>query len=359
MVELDAIAVSTGSLTLVGAIVENTQHGPRRIRLTNQTGGTVLAPQQSDVPATSWTEQGVAVDVPAGASCAVGYATPVDPVDQPLSVDEVTRVPESAGNSQRHGPAKESTASNAIVRTLGIPSRTFDISPVETADRQARRSSAPDYHPGMMTDDDVESSPNHLPNPGSTGERGETARGAGVTERDDPAGAGTTATDERTAQPPIVTPPPQSVTEEVASGCPIQDTRHIDTATSNPPSHSSSDTQDADGTNPSNGANDHDGTDVAGSDPANPIESTGIVAPHFLEESTRRIKRAEDLAAARDLEQAAERVDAIGGLSGVKTLADRLERDAADLAEVARRAETLAERAEAVDLPVDVLSRLA
>lgn len=72
----------------------------------------------------------------------------------------------------------------------------------------------------------------------------------------------------------------------------------------------------------------------------------------------RRIGRAERLAGATVLEAAAALEDA-GGLATVERLPTALDADATALRALAARAERLADRAEAADVPVDALRRLA
>lgn len=72
-----------------------------------------------------------------------------------------------------------------------------------------------------------------------------------------------------------------------------------------------------------------------------------------------RLETAEDLAAASSVEEAAAAVDRAGGIGAVRRLQDQLREDRAALARLDRRCSQARERAEAVDVPVEGLARLA
>jgi hypothetical protein len=79
----------------------------------------------------------------------------------------------------------------------------------------------------------------------------------------------------------------------------------------------------------------------------------------WLDGVTQRVADADRLAGATSVDEAIEAIDAVGGPEEVRTLPDRLAADRAALTAVAERCATLADRAEAVDLPVETLARLA
>ncbi|MBV0925573.1 hypothetical protein KTS45_15305 [Halomicroarcula limicola] len=79
----------------------------------------------------------------------------------------------------------------------------------------------------------------------------------------------------------------------------------------------------------------------------------------WLAEMTRRVDRAEALAAAETLREATTAVGDAGGLAEVRALANAAERDERRLRAVAARAETLADRRAAAGVPVETLARLA
>lgn len=72
-----------------------------------------------------------------------------------------------------------------------------------------------------------------------------------------------------------------------------------------------------------------------------------------------RLAAGETLSTATRVDTATTAVERLGGLDGVRELEGELADEAARLRTVATRAETLADRAEAVELPVDTLERLA
>jgi hypothetical protein len=79
----------------------------------------------------------------------------------------------------------------------------------------------------------------------------------------------------------------------------------------------------------------------------------------WLERVAGRVEQAEQLAAAETLPEATDAMHTVGGIDGAKTLETELEADAATLAAVAERAETLASRAGAVTVPLQQYERLA
>jgi hypothetical protein len=78
----------------------------------------------------------------------------------------------------------------------------------------------------------------------------------------------------------------------------------------------------------------------------------------WLDEAERRVERGERLSAG-SLSEATAVLTEAGGVDAVADLPDRLARDARTLRALARRASVLATRAEAVDVPVESLRRLA
>jgi hypothetical protein len=79
----------------------------------------------------------------------------------------------------------------------------------------------------------------------------------------------------------------------------------------------------------------------------------------WLTECERRLDRAETVADATSVPAATEAVAAAGGLHAVQELVATVDDDAAALAAVERRVADLRERADAVDVPLDSLERLA
>ncbi len=72
-----------------------------------------------------------------------------------------------------------------------------------------------------------------------------------------------------------------------------------------------------------------------------------------------RLETAEELAAASSVEGAAVAVEQAGGIGAVRRLQERIEEDRTTLARLDRRCSRARERAEAVDVPVEGLARLA
>jgi len=103
--------------------------------------------------------------------------------------------------------------------------------------------------------------------------------------------------------------------------------------------------------------------DPSGNPPVDRPDTAGEPLPddvaRWLDTVSRRVDRAERLADAESLDEAAEAVRAAGGLDGVETVAARGSVDERCLRAVARRAERLADRRAAATVPVDTLARLA
>jgi hypothetical protein len=79
----------------------------------------------------------------------------------------------------------------------------------------------------------------------------------------------------------------------------------------------------------------------------------------WLETASQRLERADRLADATSVTEAADAVDAVGGATEVRTLRDRLATDRETLLAVAARCEAMAADAENVEIPVETLARLA
>lgn len=338
MVRLAATAVGTGPVTLVGAIVENDRAFAMRVRLADRTGGPVHPPRRHGVPQAGWGEAGVAVDLEAGATRAVGYATPAEPVDPPVAVEAVERVP---ADDRDDAPTRLGTVLAAtptgVVRALGDPAPPRDAVPaLQNREPATGRESAPSVD-GPSTNAEP-AAPTAAPEAAN----GVAARPEVPEATDSAQTAGTEAT-AASADPPVDAgdgrvaadgEPPSDGTE--SSAC-----EPTDLESSKPPATGG-------------------GRGESPTAPSAPNASLARRDPEaWLREATRRIERAERLAAATDLETAAERIAAAGGLGDVRALVEAIERDAAALETLAQRADALADRAAAVEVPVETFERLA
>lgn len=97
---------------------------------------------------------------------------------------------------------------------------------------------------------------------------------------------------------------------------------------------------------------------------ATATEPSGTASPPpavtgWLDDVCGRLARAERLADATAVPEAVEAVDAVGGAGEVRALRDRLAADRAALSAVADRCDSLAADAEAAEIPVETLARLA
>jgi hypothetical protein len=105
-----------------------------------------------------------------------------------------------------------------------------------------------------------------------------------------------------------------------------------------------------------------DGADVDdGPVPGDGSRCAGVTDPveAWLGTVAARVERGEALADATRVPAATDAVADAGGLAGVRSLDEQLVADATRLREVADRAARLADRVEAVEIPVETLSRLA
>lgn len=248
-----------GDVTLVELRLHNDGPVDRRVRVRNRLAGPVLPPRSDGVPDPGWDEEGYAGVVPAGATRALGYATPTDdPVEPPVTVDDEGR----AGDGQASSPTDDA------VRLLGAPGPPRDAVPAAPAAR-----------------------------PASADERCASAGGSGDAPE---------ATDSSTAS---VDGP----------SCP--------------------------GLSP-----ERDSTEA--------VADSGFADEAAFEAAERRIERAERFAGASVVEAAAA-LESLGGVAAAERLSDALDDDATALRSLADRAQRAADRAEAVEVPLESLRWLA
>jgi hypothetical protein len=112
---LTADAVRTDGVTLVHLHLRNDELGPRRVRVADRLGGPVWFPRRRGVPEAGWDEGGFEGVLAAGATRALGYATPAEPADPPATVAWTER---AAGAETKAG---ETTDPAAVVRRFGDP----------------------------------------------------------------------------------------------------------------------------------------------------------------------------------------------------------------------------------------------
>lgn len=130
MVSLACHATREDGVTLVTGHVRNPDR-PRRVRLANQLDGPLWPPRVDGVPADGWDEDGLECVLGADELRAVGYATPAEPAEEPMTVvlaEPVDPDTEPAGDSPAAAPAVPNTP-NGIVRELGSPRPPRDAVP--------------------------------------------------------------------------------------------------------------------------------------------------------------------------------------------------------------------------------------
>lgn len=100
-----------GRVTLVDVVVENDGRRPRRVRVTSELDGPVWPPRREGVPEAGWDGGEFSTRLDPGERRSLGFASPADPVDPPVSVD--ADAPTTDGGS--------AVTPGALVRTLGDP----------------------------------------------------------------------------------------------------------------------------------------------------------------------------------------------------------------------------------------------
>lgn len=303
MVRLDCLTIPAGDQTLVAAVVENDDGRPCRVRLADRTGGPVRPPTRNGVQVAGWDGKGITLDLPAATARAVGYASLGDPREPPVAVEAIEPKPHM--DSTRPEPATDQgTTPAGVIRALGEP-------------RPPRDAGAASRHQPAVTG----STPAHA----NADEDATTLPTVpGVEPPDAPATGATPSIPSPPDPPPRPDgPPAQERTEQVRAGA--------------GPTRS----QQATGV-------DDDETETRLAD----VQAA-------LAETEARIERAERLADVSDLPEATDRMADAGGVAAIQALSVDIDRDVTALSDLARRAERLAARAEAVDLPIRTLRRLA
>lgn len=143
MVSLACDATERDGVTLVTARLEGGT-APQRVRLANRLDGEVWPPRRRGVPEEGWTDDGYEGVVPAGATVALGYASPAPPLDDPLELVEKAVLDDPA--------TSEAPTAETAVRELGDPAPPRDAvalpavegaSPRDTDSEQSRRRRQP------------------------------------------------------------------------------------------------------------------------------------------------------------------------------------------------------------------------
>ncbi len=121
MVELATRTERRGGITLVEAAVTNDGTTPRQVRLASELDGPVWPPRRRGVPAEGWTDGTLTVQLSPGERVGLGFASPADPVDPPVSVVESRRASPDGGIGE---------TPTDVVRALGDPAPPRDVSPL-------------------------------------------------------------------------------------------------------------------------------------------------------------------------------------------------------------------------------------
>ncbi len=120
---LTADTLRTDGVTLVYLHLHNDEPEPRRVRVANRLDGPVWFPRRRGVPAAGWDEGGFEDVLAAGATRALGYATPAPPADPPATVAWTERA------ASTEPPESRETDPAAVVRRHGDPRPPRDAVP--------------------------------------------------------------------------------------------------------------------------------------------------------------------------------------------------------------------------------------
>jgi hypothetical protein len=304
MVSLSCTATREEGVTLVTGHVRN-EGRPQRVRLANRLDGPVWPPRSSGVPAAGWDGDTLECVLAAGAVRAIGYATPAEPAAEPMTV--ATTDPADVDAESASGTATGArcevpdveASSSGVLRALGSPRPPRDA----------------------------------VPTP-------EVGQGDGASGTSEPP-AQTDSAASPTARPDIDT-----VGQKFSQPTCVEN-RSCDGISARAANRSSR-----------TSVRQYDewrgGTDT----PSDASTGADAVTAWF-DAVEHRLAAGETLSTATRVDTATTAVERLGGLDGVRELEGELADEAARLRTVATRAETLADRAEAVELPVDTLERLA
>lgn len=151
MVSLSCTATREDGVTLVTGHLRNPGR-PRRVRLANDLDGPVWPPRTSGVPVAGWEEDTFECIVATDEVRPVGYATPAQPTDEPMTVVasepvDADSVAETASSSQGHSPIPEvENSPDGVVRALGSPRPPRDAVPTPDLE-EGREPAEPDEPP--------------------------------------------------------------------------------------------------------------------------------------------------------------------------------------------------------------------
>ncbi|MFB6068298.1 MAG: hypothetical protein ABEJ90_00020 [Halobacterium sp.] len=300
---------SVDGMALVTVELHNPTPVDRRVRVENELAGDVLPPRRQGVVERGWDDGGYGGVVAADDRVSLGYACPAPVERPPVTVSDEGRA---------DGDDGEATANSAI-RELGDPSPPADAVPLPTVGSEAA--------PVADASGDVSA--------------------GGEPTADADAGSAPSADDARDAveQSGAASASDAAASPDVAPGSAASDTGGTKSA--------------ADASDSSTPGEESTPAERARRDrPVDADATPPQAVASWLRSVERRIEHGEGLTDASVVE-AADVLESAGGLDAVASLPESLAADAETLRAVAAEAERLAERAEAADVPVDALRRLA
>jgi hypothetical protein len=147
MVEFDWAWTRRDGVTFVSVRVHN-DGVARRVCVESRLDGPVWPPRREGVPEAGWTDEGFEGVVGGGETRAMGFATPAEPADPPVTITGTERADgdcDDAGPHHADVPAVDATAAS-VVRALGDPVVPRDAVPDRSAgvDTDGREADSPD-----------------------------------------------------------------------------------------------------------------------------------------------------------------------------------------------------------------------
>lgn len=101
MIDLETSCRRDGAITRVRVTVHNGRTTPQRVELESTLDGPVWAPESGPIPTPEWDGDTWTGVVGPGTSRGLGFATPAEPVEEPLRIVSVERATEDPADGDR------------------------------------------------------------------------------------------------------------------------------------------------------------------------------------------------------------------------------------------------------------------
>jgi len=350
MVTLSCDATRHNGVTLVTGHLEHDGETPRRVRVASELDGPLWPPRRRGVPARGWTADGFECVLAPGETRAIGAASPAPPAESPLVVAETEPVEDDPdGFEPRVSVPDAEPNARDVLRKLGSPRPPRDAVPLsggtlsptvgDDGSPAANSSIGPDAdsgpNPSGGTDSERHRAAGVAPGRDATGSEEDCDRADRIGQTDEPAGC--SAGDDTVG--------PEHACDEATADDAGGDARAGEFADGGPDDHEAR----ADAASSGSDGGPGNTADAATDGPAD-VEA-------WLAALEDRVAAAEDLSPETRLPVAADLLQRID-VPDADDPEAAFERDAERLRAFAARASSLAERVEAVTLPVAELDRL-